>query len=207
MKKKVFTYQLIDFLCSEFLRFIDDVVVIDFEDFSCNDYTDYDFSDDLIEGIEAEVRKPVQLINPETINSIAKSLYFDAYCNALYVGFHKWLAKTFVCRFKRLVGAGNELVDCSYKDIFDIHSYTFTIDFERLNDNKKKEYFYLYNDINKGGVFSFLNYKIANFENYITVKYDEAVTMNNTYIIDAGTLEDDIENALYNLTPYLHDDK
>jgi len=199
MKKKVFTYQLSDFLSYEFLRFIDDVVIINYEDFNCNDYITDDFSDELTEAIEAELEKPIQLIDTEIINSIAKSIYFDAYCNALYNGFHKWLGKNFMCKFRRIIKAGKELVSCDYADRYDIHTYTFTIDFEKLTEEKKKEYFLTYEDINRADLFSFLNYNIELFENYIIAMFDA------DNVIDAETLEIELENRLYNLTPYLHE--
>jgi len=198
--KRVFIYNLSEVVSKDFKDYFKAGVEIYPDEFDHMNYYDYDFSDELVEAIEKQTGKKIDDIDTEIINTIANNIVFEAYQNACYTGFYEFIAKEYNKNFGYVIDAGNELVDWSCKDIFDLDSYTFKLDFSKLDKEDKKYYIELYERPEKKYLLDFLNYDFSLFEKYIEKKLSDLPV---NFIVNFKVLNDTVKEALENIEDYL----
>lgn len=165
-----FTYNLIDYISDEFKRFLRNPVDIKFDFFKAAELSDFPFAEDLLEAVEKQTGIPASALKEKyrkEIIAIAKEIAVNVEIIGFYSGFFKKLfVPTFKYELHDILPAGKELTT-EIGDIFTLETYRFTVDFDKLSEYDKKEFFKSHSSLTPQGLLDFLGYNFRRFENAI----------------------------------------
>lgn len=162
-----FTYNLIDYLSDEFKRFLRSPIDMEFDFFKEAELSDFPFAEDLVKAVEKQTGISASVLKEKyrkEIIAIAKEITTHMEIIGFYSGFFKKLfVPTFKYKLHNILPAGKELTT-EVGDVFNLETYRFTIDFDKLSEENKKEFFKSYSRLTPQGLLDFLGYNFRRFE-------------------------------------------
>lgn len=106
--------------------------------------------------LKEKYRKEIIAIAEEIATHIENTGFYSGF-------FKKLLAPTFKYKLHDILPAGKELTT-EVGDVFNLETYRFTVDFDKLSEYDKKEFFKSHSSLTPQGLLDFLNYNFRRFE-------------------------------------------